>query len=304
MLKSLNSLKRLYFKPSSNDSLKATLREQNYKERLARLITANLNEKWSARQNRFQLDAVKGYSKTSELPLIVFIHIPKTAGSSFARTLHKNYKGGALYEIPSEQLHDREALQSSLNERLENLQAVTGHSSFYLRIDQLLKRECCFVTILREPVDRLVSLYYYLRSIADANPIGKQIVERNMSLVDFAQSRFDLTTDNPMLRMLTGSDTNSITWGACTQEMLENAKHNLLHYFDFVGFTDEYSEFLPFVSKQFGWNTEEEKLNINADRKSLQEVDPDTIRVIEELNSFDVELYRYAKSIFSLKKNA
>lgn len=304
MLKSLNSLKRLYFKPSSNDSLKAALREQNYKERLARLITANLNEQWSARQNRFQLDAVKAYSKTSELPLIVFIHIPKTAGSSFAGTLYKNYKGGALYEIPGEQLHDREALQNSLNERLENLQAVTGHSSFYLRIDQLLKRECCYVTILREPVDRLVSLYYYLRSISDANPIGKQIVERNMSLVDFAQSRFDLTTDNPMLRMLTGSDTNSITWGACTQEMLESAKNNLLHHFDFVGFTDEYSEFLPFVSKQFGWNTEEEKLNINADRKSLQEVDPETIKLIEELNSFDVELYRYAKSNFSLKTKA
>ncbi len=265
-----------------------------------RVLNQRLADLWSERSSRLCIDLSKNYGHVNTQPLIVFIHISKTAGSSFLLTLRKNYDESSIYNIEDERKFLAECQSYMLLDRLE---VVCGHGSFSLRVDQKTRRDCCFITILREPLDRIVSLYYYLLSIAAVSTAGKMMVETKMTLSEFVQYRGDVVTDNSMTRMLCNSEAQTANWGECSEKMLEDAKHNLIHYFDFVGFTDEYADFSRQLCSFFEWDEALEKSNVNVERIKKEDIDPETVRIIREVNHLDFKLYEFAKANFSLKKS-
>lgn len=279
-----------------SDEIRTPARVHKYKNGDA--INHKLAELWKTRSERFGIDLSKSYGHVSVLPLIVFLHISKTAGSSFLLTLQKNFDESFMYNITDEATFEAECESKLL---LERLKLITGHGSFHLRIDQKTKRDCCYITILRDPLDRLVSLYYYLLSIADVSEAGKMMVETKMTLKEFVQYKENQVTDNSMLRMLCNIEGKTAKWGECTEQMLEDAKHNLIHYFDFVGFTDEFADFSHQLCNFFNWEEAKEKSNVNNERRSTAELDPEIVSLIKEVNRFDFALYDFAKEHFSLQ---
>ena len=257
-----------------------------------------LDKLWRDRSERLGVEIAKAYGRANAHPLIIFVHIAKTAGSTFLLTLQKNYEESLIYNISDEAsfLEDCKAFPI-----LEQLRVVTGHGSFHLRIDRRTKRDCCFLTILRDPVERIVSLYYYLLSIADVSDAGRMMMETKMSLKEFIQYKENQVTDNSMMRMLCNTEGKTAKWGECTEKMLEDAKYNLINYFDFVGFTDEYASFSQQVCSFFGWEASSEVSNVNKDRVRTDELDSDLIGLIKEINHFDYKLYDFAKEHFSLR---
>src|SRR5258707_12142099 len=89
---------------------------------------------------------------------LIFVHIPKTAGTTLAIILRKLYstdRTGSGYAVKPHDLYSR----LSAAER-QSHDLVLGHLAYGLH--QHVLRPYAYVGFVREPADRLMSLYYYI----------------------------------------------------------------------------------------------------------------------------------------------
>ena len=228
---------------------------------------------------------------------LIFIHIPKTAGSSFRQVLKRPYKKNTVHEIYGQyMLSVNEFKELSESEKLR-IRLLIGHMPFGL--DEFLPQPSTYITILREPLDRIVSHYYYiLRS--PRHPIHNQVVEENMGLCDYALSGLaPMELDNGQVRFISGVSGQKIKYGDCSVDLLEIAKDNLRKKFAVVGLSEYFSETLILFKKVFGWkNMFYVKDNVTKDRPRLDDFSPEIIEAIRQHNRFDVALYEFAEKEF------
>ena len=137
--------------------------------------------------------SVPAHSEPSP-PMIVSVHIPKTAGTSLGRFLDHAFGKRIMYDYhPGYQntkiKPDLAASAESGGPYLAETVAVV-HGHFYAtKYDRVFDNSwtiCCF----REPVSRVLSQYKHLYFMpADNHPDAKKVQEGGISVVDFAQSQ-------------------------------------------------------------------------------------------------------------------
>ncbi len=250
---------------------------------------ALINSSWTKVLNRY----LPGRTRTP--PVLAFLHIPKTAGTSLVSMVQQNVSSESaiyLYQSPPLSI---EQVSATLAEKGEKLSAIVGHFHYSSGFLQIYDGSVLRATILREPIQRIVSHYFYLRSIADENPVGKRLVDDNASLVDFITRPYTPNSDNLMVRMLCSDDCNELPWGECRREMLEQAKHNLTHGFDVVGFTEDYDSFSHLVSQAMRWSKGvHSRTNVTQSKPPIDAIDSRELEIVRENSSLDIELYEFA----------
>ncbi|MCM3654520.1 sulfotransferase family 2 domain-containing protein [Metabacillus litoralis] len=206
--------------------------------------------------------------------LICFLHIPKTGGKT-------------MWKILDEQSGSY----------------LVWHGKYFKK----LKKPVVFFTMLRDPIDRVISTYYYIKRY-ERDHLHNQV--KNMSLEEFVSylKRKDIDNerypsgdiqiiryriDNLATRYISGGDPLN----------LEQAKINITNYFPVVGFTDMYIESLFLMKKFFNWDefSSFEKRNVTLNRPNISEIPPDIIKTIKEANINDTKLYEWAKRDFIKK---
>jgi hypothetical protein len=93
---------------------------------------------------------------------VFFVHVPKTAGSSF-RTVLKRWFGSELMIFDS---HDRAAFSRAWEDRDGPARAVAGHFGFGLHQAAPGCRPI-YLSLVRDPVERFVSLYKHALQTPD-----------------------------------------------------------------------------------------------------------------------------------------
>ena len=104
-------------------------------------------------------------------PLWIFLHLPKTGGTSFKAHLEKHFEQDvALIELSDwGRRFRRDAGSVELEARSEEersaVRVIAGHQA-YFGIHRLIPggRDARYVSFVREPADRCVSLYNFRRS--------------------------------------------------------------------------------------------------------------------------------------------
>jgi hypothetical protein len=164
-----------------------------------------------------------------------------------------------------------------------DLRAVVGH--FWFGVHRHLGRPATYITLLRDPVDRVLSLFYHLNE--DENP--------KMELEEFLASPPYREVDNDQTRRIAGVEPEL---GKCTRRTLDLAKDNLRRHFSVVGVTDRFDETLVLLKRKLGWAKHlcYYSKHINRDRPPADSV-PQPIRdAILRWNELDRELYDFACS--------
>lgn len=93
-------------------------------------------------------------------PKVIFLHIPKTAGQSVHELLLANFDSELV--CPA---RVNEQLKALSDEELNRYQVFSGH--FDWNAFDGLRGERFVFTILRDPIQRLLSFYFYLREQAE-----------------------------------------------------------------------------------------------------------------------------------------
>ncbi len=242
------------------------------------------------------MEALAQYS----MPVIVLTHIQKTAGNSVIAYLRRCLTAERILRIHEFEMSPREDIERAVADKFGHFDVLAGHVPFCRRVDKLTDaRQSVNISVLREPVDRVVSLYYYLRANASWLGQGQTIIEQKISLDTFAGS--EAYFDNHMVRMLCDVEPISVALGACTPEMLEQAKVNIVKHFLLVGLTEQTPDFLAVLASLFCFSLEDvPSENVNKKRSSISSVSKEAIAAIAKHNSYDVELYDFVQKLWNV----
>ena len=233
---------------------------------------------------------------------VIFVHIPKTAGTTMWNILREQYDPITIFKCDDFIiLRDFQyyvafvhRLWARPTEQRERINVLGGHIPFGFH--KFLCRPSAYFTILRDPIERVVSDYYHLLRSPE-HIFYREVTSKNMSLSDYVRSGINQTLDNGQCRFLSG--VLNAGYGKCTKEVLEVAKVNLREQFHVVGLAERFDETLILLKRAFGWRAPYyDAVNVTEKRPRKHEIPEETLKVVEAYNELDFELYRYGQELF------
>jgi len=231
-------------------------------------------------------------SKTKQT--VIFLHIVKTAGTTVHQIIDRHYQPDEMYWIGTKGYTFEHFTSLSEADRAK-IRLLRGHMVFGLH--EFLPGPLTYFTLLRDPVERVISYYYYIRRTPQ-HYCYDLISSNDMSLKEFIENKADILTLNGQTRVLAGGK-----WHAeCTEGAVEAAKRNLQEHFAIVGLAERFDETLHLLKKAFNWqNLRYTRQNVTVNRPRRDELAPATLDAIIKANQFDIELYQYATELFEEK---
>src|SRR6056297_2979408 len=165
--------------------------------------------------------------------VFIFLHITKTGGRTLEKVLRSMLKpnGGTWYDFDGS-LKSYESFMALQPHEKDAFDALYGH--FHYGIHETLTRPYRYVTLLRHPVDRVVSHYYHILE-EPRHYLHEQVVSARWSLADYLRNNPPRDADNGSIRALN----TRLLWSSCngdvTEEELESATSNLFDQFELFG---------------------------------------------------------------------
>lgn len=222
-------------------------------------------------------------------PTVLFMHIPKTAGTALREAMTANYRQSEiayLYtEPPGFLVRDLRALPL---EQRRAYRLVIGHFQFWMH--EALPQQSDYITIVREPGARVLSQYAYTRQTQP------ELVARSdggvMSLPDLCEKRLTVNFDNAMVRCFSGVDQNDFPPGKLTREVYELAVHHLHTAFAFVGHQEDLMTAYAVLSRQYGWQAIQTLPYVNVGTvRPIETERSEVLAAIQHYNRWDYLLY-------------
>lgn len=232
-----------------------------------------------------------------EFDNLIFLHVPKAAGSTLHPILERHFPKNVRHSFYDDVENRMARFRSLPLAERSRIRLLKGHFPYGLH-DSLVGKTT-YITLLRDPVERVVSHYYYVKR-TPRHYLYDQVVSGKMSLADYVRSGITGELDNGQVRLLAGFD-QTIPYGACTREHLDMAKYHAEQDFALVGLTERFDESLVLMCIVLGWTwlPYYRNLNVTKARPKHREIDPDIIAAIRETNRFDIELYEWVTERFN-----
>ena len=207
-----------------------------------------------------------------------------------------NLPKGSVLELYT--LDNRQRLVDYARQDKATYAAIVGHLPFSFFSQLEFPKPTLHLTILREPVSRLISYYHYVRS-SQTHYLHDWVMGEEIGMHDFFLRKPTMEVDNMHVRFLCTTDCSNVQIGECTQAMLEEAKFNLKNSFDVVGLQEEFDKTMLLTASSLKWKrVTKPEINRNPLKPKRDQVPEETILLIKSLNELDIELYAFAKELF------
>lgn len=231
---------------------------------------------------------------------VIYIHIPKAAGTTLSQVVARQYNPQEIFYInielsPSEKrsIHAFRALPDRVK---ANFHYIWGHIPFGLHM--WLAQSATYITMLRNPLDRVVS-YYYHALHHPRHHLHPEVVQKNMSLEDFVHRTVDINENNLQTRWVSGYanfDSLMPPHEVLPANALDLAKENLKNFFPVCGLTERFDESLLLMQKVLGWNNPFYRKKNVGKKPAGTKLPASTVKLIEKYEEKDIALYNFARS--------
>ena len=233
-------------------------------------------------------------SPQQQQTVLIYLHVPKAAGTTLGTIIDQNYPSSAIFHVSTASGQSVEDLKKLPEADRSRFDVVQGHFPF--GIHQHLPRAATYITLLRDPVERLISHYHFVLRTPE-HYLYEPVTRKGMTLEDYVMSDVSPELDNGQIRMLSGVG-RTLPIGQCSPELLERAKQNIDRHFSIVGVAERFDETLGLLRREFGWkNFDYQRQNVTRDRPAAASLDNKTIESIRARNSLDMELHALANTL-------
>jgi hypothetical protein len=242
---------------------------------------------------------------------LVFLHIQKCAGNTLIGLLESHFKPNDI--LKGHLLHGK-ALQIRRPPREYRL--IAGHNTYddiaAMPIDPV------YITMLRDPIKRVVSLYYFWRShrseYVEKHDLRGPRLAKKLSFAEFIESdepQAQFNVNNGQARQFMNGLRGPV--GLSEQKFLDKAQRRLAEC-AFVGITEQFDQSVELLCYILGWTVPGKMQRLNTSRINEQDdpryepVDREPISKelmcrLAERNRVDSELYRFGAHLFRHKFN-
>ena len=215
---------------------------------------------------------------------MIFIHVPKAAGQTIRSIVGRQYPREEILDTTDEAGAD----ESGQLEDVASIKIFLGH--LHYGFHQKLQSASTYVTMLREPVSRVLSLYRYVAT-TPSHHLHEYVLRTG--LLNFVSGSVDENEiENGQTRQISGLTTRSPDASSLAQ-----AKENLARAFLAVGVAERFDESLVLMRRRLGW-----KMPFYIQKNVTQQLPlgselADALEVIRSRNTLDVELYEFGAEL-------
>lgn len=250
---------------------------------------------------------------------IFFLHLPKCGGASLSHAIHWSYRtldirqdrnmisldpaasadvARLIYQTnyPDDTNDDYPILK--VREHLllyfmgqNHVRYLSGHFIFSDPAHRAYGSKFAFITLLRDPVKRWISAYFYNRyKTAEHRKIEADIMP-------YLESHFGQSQGYEYVKFLGGADESG---NYTCQQAVDRAKQNL-HKFEIVGFLEQRDDFINKFEARFGVRLKLEKRNESPASEAVRQtvITPAIEEKIKMICQPDLEVYQYALDQFA-----
>lgn len=234
---------------------------------------------------------------------IFFMHVPKCGGTSISRAIRSSYgfdktKGRKLFfqldaaaSLRASQIlgfKELEFLENLLiyNMSISSRKYIDGHFVYSQKAFEEFGDEWKFVTLLRHPVSKWFSKYFYNRYKESLH------YKLDCDLETYVESKTGIAEGSDYVRCLTGL---SLFHDSNSKRAVEQAIGNL-HNFFLIGVLEKIDVFKNKFKRQFGTKLYIERFRSNPLPKSKQEeqISDGIKKRVEEICQPDIQVYNAA----------
>lgn len=210
---------------------------------------------------------------------IIFIHIPKTGGTTLNAAMQNTYW----------------QTETNFNYRHIELKTKKSNAGDIFSVSNIEKyRNYKIFMMLRDPLDRVISEYYFIKERKNfMNLLNKEAK-------NFEEYILNFQTQNGVVNFLKGRTFFSKK-PSTTQDLKE-----IIQCIDqipiTVGIFESFNKSMAYISKHTGieWNNKIEVKRMTFKRPRVSEIDPKLLEIIRNNNQLDIQLYNYCKEKFEL----
>ena len=246
----------------------------------------------------------------NNIQVLFFNRIAKCASTSFVELLHKLSHVGDYDVIFNRQgaydwkSHEVLMVTGKIKQVVEagGRRIAYAQHFYYTDFSPYLKNYG-YITLVREPVDRLISSFnYYHYSTKEYIKRMLPKERRKETLLDCVQMEHEGCKHNLLTKYFCGHSRNCSSGG---RQALKIAKYNLKNKFIAVGLVENltlsvqlFQRLMPAFFPPMLMEDLAKLLPYTNQNKKVAQGDSQTIRAIEIRNQADIELYQYAKDLF------
>jgi hypothetical protein len=235
--------------------------------------------------------------------LLCYVHINKNSGNTVRDVLRRNYPG-RLYEsllgrrtstltgdpvtVDAPDVPVRELVEAARRAQgIVDCLAVNLPYGIHRRLDRPVR----YFTLLREPVQRCVSYWYWAHHRQGPLWRAFEAMDRDLSRI-LADARFPQFR-NDQTRFITGTASAEVTW-----DDLDRAKDLIGTEYAFVGAVERFADSHRMLADRLGWADRRYAHLNHADRADAALLPAAATRLFREHNEIDSELHRWLLDVY------
>ena len=190
-------------------------------------------------------------SSMDKSKILIFLHLPRSGGITLKQIINRQYENKEIIALKNSRESIANLDQLTKGEK-QKIKCIIGHFPFGSH--KYFYGESTYITMLRDPVDRIISHYYSAIS-REYHYLHNEVVQKNMTLSEYVTSGISFEMENGCTQLLSGEE-KKIPIDINTpeaQQCIKTAKENLIKYFTAIGIVERYDESLLLFKRKLGW---------------------------------------------------
>lgn len=228
---------------------------------------------------------------------LFFLHIPKTAGTSFIYGfLEKNVNEEFYYDYNG---YLKTILSFINKNNRDNIQIIGGHYKYGLH-KLLWINNYEYIVFLRSPIDRVISHYNYIRNLnSDSYTHPEYDKFQKYSILELLESSYIgkpisyTLLDNLQVRYLAGFYSGK-SGKIVTEKVYKKALKNL-NNIRFVCLTEYYEESVKKFADELGFEIFDKYRLKSSINKNNIEINEEEKKELKKYHEYDIRLYKFIK---------